>query len=575
MDLSELVVLFVDCQTTGANPKSARILEIGWVRSDILQQAGNASAINTHLLKYCLQSEIPKNVQKITGITADDLSEGAEPGEIWSSLIDTALSVARINRMQRCPVVIHYARFEIPFLIDLHAISGVKRHFPLSFICTHRISTRLFPDLPRRSLRAMAGYFGYSIPTKRRCSEHVYATAIIWHELVRLLKKEHSITTLEHLLQWLSQSRRVRSSKRIYPMSERALNDLPQKPGVYRMLRSNGDVIYVGKAASLRQRVKSYFTRNARHPEHILEMLTQAAQLDLTTTESRIDAAILESDEIKRLIPAYNIALHERGREVWFCTKDYCQFNPVPTRKYVIGPVIDRDVLIQYASLKNIVASTGVSEAGDHLLLAGLGLPDERITDIECVRSGYELFVDRHAELMRAATADCAFDELTRRLWMGRKKDKEAGIDASEDFVLKSIDTSGWTERSICHLLESTVMRAGHTIRRAHWFLLLSEASIRWEEPIGTDERIFLIVFEKGQVLYRRTNCGDGIPFPPGCKRSLVERQRSFDLMTFDRMRVVTTEIRKLLNENGEVAVRLGPAHILDRTNLAGVLEWV
>ncbi len=575
MDLSELVVLFLDCQTTGANPKSARVLEIGWVRSDVLEQSGNASTINAHLLKCCLESEIPKNVQKITGITIEDLSEGSEPGEAWISLINTALSVAQVNKMQRCPVVIHYAKFEIPFLIDLHEISGTKRDLPLSFICTHKISTRLFPDLPRRSLRAMAGYFGHSIPTKRRCSEHVYATAIIWHELVRLLKKKHSITTLEHLLQWLSQSRRVRSSKRIYPMSERVLNDLPQKPGVYRMLRSNGDVIYVGKAVSLRQRVKSYFTKSIRHPEHILEMLTQAARLDLTTTESRVDAAILESDEIKRLTPSYNIALHERGRDVWFCTKDYYQFSPVPTRKYGIGPVVDRDVLMHFASLKNIVAKIGVFEAGDDLLLDGLGVNDERIPDLKFVRGGYELFVDRHNDLVRAAAPDDAFDQLARRLWMERKKDRETGIDVSEDFALKSVGTSGWTERSICHLLESTVMRAGHTIRRARWFLLLSEASIRWEEPVGNDVRIFLIVFEKGQVLYRRTSCRDEIPFPPGCKRSLLERQRGFDLMTFDRMRVVTTELKKLLNENREVDVRLSPANRLDHTGLVNVLKWV
>jgi DNA polymerase-3 subunit epsilon len=575
MDLSELVVLFLDCQTTGANPKSARVLEIGWARSDILEQSGNASAINVCLVKHCSEINIPKHVQKITGITMEDLSAGSELGHVWSSVLNTALAVARVNKMQRCPTVIHYAKFEIPFLVDMHAISGTKTDFPLSFICTHRISTRVFPDLPRRSIRAMAGYFGYSIPTVRRSKEHVHATALIWRELVRLLKTEHDITTPERLLQWLGQSRRVRSSSRIYPMSERALNDLPQKPGVYRMLRSNNDVIYVGKAVSLRQRVKSYFTKSSRHPEHILEMLSQAARLDLTTTESSVDAAIFESDEIKRLGPPYNVALHERGRDVWFCTKDYCQFSPVPTRKHAIGPVVDRGVLMQFAALKNIVGNTGVSKSSDHLLLGSLGVPEENIPDIKCVRDGYEIFVDRHAKVMRAKIAGCAFYELARRLWLERKKDKEVEIDENEDFVLKGVAASGWTGRSVCHWLESTVMRAGHMIRRARWFVLLSEASIRWEESVGSAPCDFLIVFEKGQVLYRRTNSRDEIPVPPGHKRGFLERQRSFDLMTFDRMRVVTTEIRKLLNENRRVEVRLSPANSLDRRDLVSILRWV
>lgn len=60
--------------------------------------------------------------------------------------------------MARCPAVVHFARFEAPFLHDLHAQVLPAAGFPLELICTHEISRRLFPNLPRRSIRAISGY---------------------------------------------------------------------------------------------------------------------------------------------------------------------------------------------------------------------------------------------------------------------------------------------------------------------------------------------------------------------------------------------------------------------------------
>ena len=60
--------------------------------------------------------------------------------------------------------------------------------------------------------------------------------------------------------------------------------NLSEKPGIYRMLRSNGDLLYIGKATSLKHRVNSYFRQKGSQAEHILEMLSQATDLDVTLT---------------------------------------------------------------------------------------------------------------------------------------------------------------------------------------------------------------------------------------------------------------------------------------------------
>jgi DNA polymerase III subunit epsilon len=57
---------------------------------------------------------------------------------------------------------------------------------PLDIVCTHDIARRLFPDLPRRGVRALTGYFGRGVSALRRSADHVEATAFVWRGLVRL-----------------------------------------------------------------------------------------------------------------------------------------------------------------------------------------------------------------------------------------------------------------------------------------------------------------------------------------------------------------------------------------------------
>ncbi len=59
------------------------------------------------------------------------------------------------------------------------------------------------------------------------------------------------------------------------------------------------------------QRVKSYFQKKSRHPEHILEMLSQAVEISFKITPTALQAAVLETDEIKKYTPPYNKALKE------------------------------------------------------------------------------------------------------------------------------------------------------------------------------------------------------------------------------------------------------------------------
>src|SRR5437588_833900 len=77
------------------------------------------------------------------------------------------------------------------------------------------------------------------------------------------------------------------------------LKTLPDAPGVYRMLNAAGDVLYVGKAKSLKKRVASY-ARGGVHSERLTRMVAETAEMLFVTTASETEALLLESNLIKR-----------------------------------------------------------------------------------------------------------------------------------------------------------------------------------------------------------------------------------------------------------------------------------
>ena len=88
-----------------------------------------------------------------------------------------------------------------------------------------------------------------------------------------------------------------------------SIKDLPKNPGVYKFIDKDGVVLYVGKATELKNRVKSYFSKdliNTRGPA-ILDMVTQADRVDCIKTDTVLEALILEAELIKKLQPKYNV----------------------------------------------------------------------------------------------------------------------------------------------------------------------------------------------------------------------------------------------------------------------------
>jgi excinuclease ABC subunit C len=85
---------------------------------------------------------------------------------------------------------------------------------------------------------------------------------------------------------------------------------LPNSPGVYRMFNEAGDVLYVGKARSLKKRVSNY-AQGRLHSNRLTKMVRETANMEFVTTRTEIEALLLEANLIKRLRPRFNVLLRD------------------------------------------------------------------------------------------------------------------------------------------------------------------------------------------------------------------------------------------------------------------------
>ena len=91
---------------------------------------------------------------------------------------------------------------------------------------------------------------------------------------------------------------------------EAYLKTLPDGPGVYRMLNAKGEVLYVGKASSLKKRVAAY-ANATNHSYRIARMISETTEMIFISTASETEALLLESNLIKRLKPRYNVSYRD------------------------------------------------------------------------------------------------------------------------------------------------------------------------------------------------------------------------------------------------------------------------
>jgi DNA polymerase-3 subunit epsilon len=341
---------------------------------------------------------------------------------------------------------------------------------------------------------------------------------------------------------------------------------LPDRPGIYSMLRTSGDVLYVGKAASLRKRVNSYFRKQTGFHERTLEMLSQARGLSYVVAETPLEAALLEPDEIKRHRPPYNEALTETDRAVWFARADLSAKSLRATGECTVGP-FPSAVLLDHLDALMSHAPTALA-------------PERWAPSMAVFEEGLALLRRSHRELAEGIHRRPLL-VLGARLWReGRRlNDQDDAVSTTVEHQAHPTDAGPlfarvWKPPQVATEIEGLALQCAHAIRRARWLTALVESTVTFQEPPAAGAR--LLVLRDGEIV-RREHVGPDVvpPEPDFYRRSRAERHASFTIARFDRLRVLTTELKRLVAKGNPVCVRLAPRAVLGGERVVRILGWL
>jgi DNA polymerase-3 subunit epsilon len=326
---------------------------------------------------------------------------------------------------------------------------------------------------------------------------------------------------------------------------------LPNRPGVYRFLRRSGDVLYVGKATSLRSRVAGHFKSSGPTTERSLELLTQVHDIQYTETESLLEAALLETDEIKRLDPPYNVQLKIEERRAWFATRDWQRAAPVPDESFVVGPLPSERAL---QPLYALAALSAGAETSTRLCANALAVPASFLPEKELFDEGFRVFAAERLGVP-GATAQQRVALASRRLWLERGR---AEVEPEEG----EREPDQWDLARVLRRLERSLVQCGLLARRARALGLLVDADVAFREARSEKGRV--ITLEGGSVIERGELVKLSLLRERPSRRcsSAVQRRRAFDAATYDRLRVLLTELHRVVAEGGEVALRIGRRYL-------------
>jgi DNA polymerase III subunit epsilon len=288
----------VDVETTGGTNGDHRMIELAFcVVEDgeiVLQYS---SLINPH-------QDIPDFITVMTGITQSMVKDAPDEDEALAVLLSELC-------MPNAVFVAHNVGFDWRFIRE--GILRMGESLPTVYtLCTCKLSRRLNTTLPKHNLAAVAAHFGIENTARHRALGDAEATAKALIAMTILAETEHDATMLHHLadLQYASRAPKKGESK-LKKLLSAQLNDIPEEAGVYYFFSAQKSLLYVGKAKNLRRRVQQYVHSGRHHSNNITRMVKHIREIRWETTGTELSALLLESSEIKRKKPMYNVASRE------------------------------------------------------------------------------------------------------------------------------------------------------------------------------------------------------------------------------------------------------------------------
>ena len=323
----------VDCQWDG--PLSgAVLLEIGWVVDTPSGRARPGDAAH-FVVRPADPGSVSDRTLALTGLTREGLASGVPPGEAAAALAAALEGVTA--------VAAHSARYEKALISRL---LGPEAVLP-PFFCTLEAARTLLPGLSGYGLRAVSGFLGIPPPARKRVEDQVEATRLVLRALSNPPPGGAAVETHVPGRSGLPEGCSLR-------MSFSRLRALPAGPGVYRLLDCAGNPLYIGKADSIRSRVRQHFSRASWKSKDGL--VSAIWDVDWTETATGPEAALLEAELIPAQRPMSNRALTKLPERLCWLSPDLSGCGAGPSGGLTLGPMTGARVFADLLLVTSAIA---------------------------------------------------------------------------------------------------------------------------------------------------------------------------------------------------------------------------
>lgn len=277
----------IDIETTGKGFKSQKITEISIFLFD------GKKVIDEFTSLVNPEQRIPNFITNLTGIT-DAMVRNAP------KFYEIAKKIEELTK--DCIFVAHNVNFD--YNIIRNEFKSLGFDFKRKKLCTLRLSRAIIPGLNSYSLGNICSVEDIHISERHRAKGDAEATVELFR---RLLKRDNNLT-VDYFLN-------ARSRQATLPplLEKKTVDELPETHGVYYFRNAQNEIIYVGKANNIKQRVISHFYDKKKKE---IAMCSETANITYQETGSELLALLNESAEIKRLYPKFNRAQRRANEAV-------------------------------------------------------------------------------------------------------------------------------------------------------------------------------------------------------------------------------------------------------------------
>ncbi len=277
--------VFVDIETNGGNGPRGRTIEVAAIK------VIDGEITDTYTSYVNPGSAIPHWITSLTGISNADLADAPYFDEIAAQLYEFLYGSI---------FVAHNVLFDYSFLKrEFHNV-GYK--FSPKLFCTVKMSRALFPEHRGHSLEKIISRHAITVGARHRA----YDDARAMYDFTLLAIDQKGIDAFKENLHLQTKTKNLPPH-----VDEQVILNLPDSPGIYIFEDDMNQPLYVGKSINIRTRVRSHFA-NATSIAKEMKMALQSHNITYISTETEIEALLLESAKVKELQPIHNRRLRRK-----------------------------------------------------------------------------------------------------------------------------------------------------------------------------------------------------------------------------------------------------------------------